>query len=60
LIEKGADVTLEGVLEDIKKRDLQDTTRAFAPLVIPDGAVVIDTSFMSIPEVKSKIKEYIC
>lgn len=60
LIEKGAEVTLEGVLEDIKKRDLQDSTRAFAPLIIPDGAVVIDTSNMSIPEVKAKIKEFLC
>lgn len=60
LMEKGAQVTYEGVLEDIKKRDLQDSTRAFAPLIIPDGAVVIDTSNMSIPEVKAKIKEFLC
>ncbi len=60
LKEKGADVTLEGVLEDIKKRDLQDSTRAFAPLIIPEGAEVIDTSSMSIAEVQNKIKEYLC
>lgn len=60
LMEKGAQVTYEGVLQDIKKRDLQDSTRAFAPLIIPDGAVVIDTSKMSIPEVKAKIKEFLC
>lgn len=60
LKEKGADVSFDEVLEDIKKRDLQDSTRAFAPLVVPEGAVVIDTSNMSIEEVKAKIKEYLC
>lgn len=55
LIEKGQNVSFEDVLDDINKRDLQDSTRAFAPLVIPEGAVVIDSGSMTIAEVEEKI-----
>lgn len=60
LQQKGVDITFEEVLDDIKKRDLQDSTRAFAPLVVPKGAMVIDTTNLSIEEVKNRIKENIC
>lgn len=60
LTEKGVEISYVEVLEDIQKRDLQDSTRAFAPLVIPEGAVVIDTTNMTVEEVKNRIKEHIC
>lgn len=54
---KKPEITLEEVAADIKKRDLQDSSRSFAPLVIPNGAVYIDTSTMSLDEVKILIKD---
>lgn len=49
------DVTLEGVKADMIARDEQDSTRAFAPLVIPQGAFVIDTTNLSKQEVEDLI-----
>ena len=49
------DVTLEGVKADMIARDEQDSSRAFAPLVIPQGAYVIDTTNMTIDEVEDLI-----
>jgi len=60
LKEKKQDVTLQKVKADMIARDEQDSSRAFAPLVIPQGAFVIDTTNMTIDEVQelilSKIK----
>ncbi len=57
---KGQEISLEELKEDIEKRDLQDMTRAFAPLVVAENAIVIDTSDMSIEEVADTIMGYIC
>jgi cytidylate kinase len=45
------DVTLEKVKVDMMARDESDSTRAFAPLVVPKGAFVLDTTNLSIAEV---------
>ncbi|MCH2166115.1 MAG: cytidylate kinase [Oceanicola sp.] len=47
---KGQDVTLEGVAEDLARRDARDAERADAPMVAADDAVVLDTSAMSIED----------
>ncbi len=60
LQEKGQNFPLEEIKEDIEKRDLQDTTRAFAPLVVADNAIVIDTSDMNVEEVTETILGFIC
>ncbi len=44
LTSKGQIVKLEDVLEDMKKRDLADSTRAAAPLKKADDAVLLDNS----------------
>jgi cytidylate kinase len=52
LKEKGKeDITLESVKEDMIARDKQDSERAFAPLCVPEGAYVIDTTNLTIEEV---------
>ena len=52
LKEKGQeDITLESVKEDMIARDKQDSDRAFAPLCVPEGAYVIDTTNLTIEEV---------
>ncbi|MBR4950245.1 MAG: (d)CMP kinase [Clostridia bacterium] len=44
LIEKGQDVTFEQILEDVKKRDYNDTHRDIAPLKPADDAIIVDTT----------------
>jgi cytidylate kinase len=43
------------VLEELSDRDRRDSTRDASPLIVPDGAVVIDTSDLSIDEVAGMI-----
>ena len=51
--EESAD--LEKTLEMQQKRDLRDTQRKQAPLKMAEGAVEIDSSFLSLEEVVDKI-----
>ncbi len=55
LKEKGQDVRLDDIINDINKRDFNDTTRKVSPLKIADDAIVIDTSTLSINEVIDKL-----
>lgn len=48
LIAKGEDCTLESVLEDIKTRDHNDSTRKTAPAIPADDAVMLDNSMLDI------------
>ena len=48
LIEKGNSVTLDGLLRDIRERDARDSSRAAAPLRPARGAIVLDTTSLSI------------
>ncbi|MDX9917678.1 MAG: (d)CMP kinase [Gudongella sp.] len=51
LLEKGVtDITLEGVVEEIKRRDEIDSTRVESPLTLTDDSVLVDTTDMSIDE----------
>ena len=58
-LEKGIESDYETVLEDIKKRDYQDTHREHSPLRKADDAVEIDTSDMTIEEVVNAVMEII-
>ena len=51
----GIKKSFEETLEEIMVRDRKDSTRAISPLKVADGAIVIDTSDMTIDEVVSKI-----
>ncbi|OYW22276.1 MAG: cytidylate kinase [Sphingomonas sp. 12-62-6] len=44
----GAVVSIDKVLADIRARDLRDSQRATAPLVLANDAALLDTSFLSI------------
>lgn len=50
LNEKGEFVDIEEIIENIKKRDLIDTTRKESPLRKAEDAVEVDTSFMTLDE----------
>ncbi|HBA86233.1 MAG TPA: (d)CMP kinase [Verrucomicrobia bacterium] len=55
LIEMEGQGDVEKVLDSLKRRDQKDTTRKTAPLQIPLGAHVINSTSMSIEEVVSLI-----
>ena len=48
LIEKGNPVNLDSLLRDIRERDARDSGRAAAPLKPAAGAIVLDTTSLSI------------
>ncbi|MFA7636585.1 MAG: (d)CMP kinase [Monoglobales bacterium] len=55
LILKGSDVKLDDVLEDMKKRDFNDSNRDFAPLCKADDAILVDTTGMELEDSVEKI-----
>jgi len=55
LKEKGVDVSLANLLEDIARRDERDHSRDTAPMKPAPDAVVIDTTGIGIEEVVSRI-----
>ena len=57
--EKGMQVTFEETLEAVKKRDYNDMHKPVGALKIAEDATVIDTTNMTIEEVKRKVKEII-
>jgi len=58
LKEKGFDVNLAHLLQDIESRDLRDTQRSSSPLKAADDAIEIDTTAMNIAEVVEKVLEH--
>ena len=55
LIAKGISVNIDGLLRDIRERDIRDSTRAAAPLVAATDAVSLDTTDLSIAEVTAAV-----
>lgn len=57
--EKGISMTYEEVLEAIKTRDYNDMNKPVGALKIADDAIVIDSTKLSIEQVKEQVKEII-
>lgn len=57
LAAKGVETTFEQVLNDLNRRDYQDSHRAVAPLKMAENAVLVDTSELSFEESVEKIVE---
>ncbi|MEZ0536084.1 (d)CMP kinase [Caldicellulosiruptoraceae bacterium PP1] len=55
LTQKGIEVDYLKILDEIKQRDLNDTTREISPLKKAEDAIVIDSTNLSIDEVLEKI-----
>jgi cytidylate kinase len=49
----------EGVVDSVAERDLLDSTRATAPLTIPQGATVIDTTHLDLQQVISAVLSHL-
>src|SRR4030067_280453 len=59
LAAKGLDVTLEQTIEDVKKRDINDSSRDVAPLKIAADSILIDSTNVGIEEVVEQMIEVI-
>ena len=59
LIEKGINVSLSALVQDINQRDARDSTRSVSPLVPAADAITVDTSEMDIPQVMKRIEELV-
>ena len=55
LKQKGEECDLDTIAQDIKDRDERDMNRAAAPLKQAEDAILVDSSYMTIPEVVSEI-----
>lgn len=56
--EEYQDLTFEKTLEDINRRDLIDSTRELSPLRQAEGAIVVDTSDLTLDEIITRIQEF--
>ena len=59
LKEKGMEVNMRNLISSLEDRDLKDKNRDVSPLLIPQGAKVIDSTNLSIDEVINKIMDLI-
>lgn len=59
MLEKGLSCTYEDILEDLRQRDIRDTTRDICPLIIVPDATVIDTSYMTLDEAINTVLSYV-
>jgi cytidylate kinase len=57
LKDKGMDVSLGRLLEEIRMRDRRDAERTVSPMRPAEGALIVDTTGMGIQEVVAKIIE---
>lgn len=55
MLDKNPAITFTEVLKDIETRDINDSTRAFAPLKKAEDAIEIDTTGLTIKEIVDKI-----
>ena len=55
LMDKGLDVNLDGLTREIEERDRRDRERAEAPLVMAEGAVLVDSSDLNAQQVIDKV-----
>lgn len=55
LAAKGLDVNLKQTIEDVKKRDINDSSRDIAPLKMADDSILVDSTNVGIKEVVEKM-----
>ncbi len=60
LKEKGNDVSLAQLAEDIARRDTRDSERELSPLRPAEDAIIIDTSDLGIEEVFARVRALVC
>ena len=58
LIAKGISAKLSDLLQDLQERDARDSSRGTAPLLVADGAKVLETSDLSIDQVVETVLDW--
>ena len=58
LIAKGISAKLEDLLQDLQERDARDSSRGTAPLLVADGAKVLETSNLSIDQAVKAVLDW--
>jgi cytidylate kinase len=58
LIAKGISAKLENLLQDLQERDARDSSRGSAPLVVADGAKVLETSELSVDQAVNTVLDW--
>jgi cytidylate kinase len=53
---RGVDTTLERVIEDLEIRDHRDRTRAVGPLMMPEGAIIVETDGLTPEQVLDRLE----
>jgi cytidylate kinase len=59
LAERGIAADLEGVRDEVARRDRQDIGRAIAPLIRPRDAVLVDTTGLAEAEVVERLVDVV-
>ncbi len=59
LLTKGESVDLQKIIDQIRKRDLEDMNRSVAPLIKAEDALLVDTTHLGIEEAVAKVIELI-
>jgi cytidylate kinase len=59
LKDKGLDVNLASLTREIEERDRRDRERAEAPLMVAEGALLVDSSDMDIQQVIDCVLNYV-
>jgi cytidylate kinase len=58
LIQKGIDVNMKDILQDLQQRDARDSSRVSAPLQMSKDAVLLDTSDLSIDAAVGQVLQW--
>ena len=58
LIAKGISAKLQDLLQDLQERDARDSSRGTAPLLVADGAKVLETSNLSIDQAVKTVLDW--
>lgn len=58
LIAKGIPAKLSDLLQDLQERDARDSSRGTAPLLLADGAIVLETSELTIDQAVKTILDW--
>ena len=58
LIAKGFSANMSDLLLDLTARDARDSSRGSAPLIVAEGAIVLDTSDLSIDQAVSQVMRW--
>jgi cytidylate kinase len=60
LKDKGNDVNLASLLDEISERDKRDSQRLVSPLKPADDAIIIDTSTLNVEQVLQEVRQLCC